>query len=214
MSADPGSAMKKWREVFGITQTALSAYLHITSSTISDYESNRRKSPGIAVVHRFVDSLFALDAQKGGEITKRFSAAQEPVATFFEATDFSKAVTAKEFAKAMDAKVLACEEKLDSTNIYGTTIIDAVKVILELPYESFIKVYGTTNRRALVFTNVDTGRSTLVAVRMAPIKPAVVVLHGIKEVDKLAVRIAESEGLPLMLVNGEMDEIRKKIKAI
>lgn len=214
LSEDPGAAMKKWREVFGITQTQLSEYLHITSSTISDYESNRRKSPGIVVVHRFIDALFALDTQKGGEILKRFQEAEAPVATFFDAKDFSKAVTVKEFAKAIDAKILAGEEKVDTTKIYGATVIDAVKVILELPYESFVKVYGTTNQRALVFTNVDTGRSTMVAVRMAPIKPAVVVLHGVKDVDRLAVKLAESEGMPLLLVNADIEEVKKKIREI
>ncbi len=213
LSEDPGAAMKKWREVFGITQTALSEFLQITPSTISDYESNRRKSPGIAVIHRFVDALFALDSQKGGEIIKRFKEAEGPAAEFFQPIEFSKAVLAKDFAKAMEAKVLAGEEKLDSTNLYGATVIDAVKVILELPYESFVKIYSTTNQRALVFTNVATGRSTMVAVRMAPIKPALVVLHDVKDVDKLAVRIAESEGLPLLLTNMDIEEVKKKIKA-
>ena len=69
LSPDPGAAMKKWREVFGITQTDLSRYLKITASTISDYESNRRKSPGIGVIKRFVDAIVQIDLEKGGEIS-------------------------------------------------------------------------------------------------------------------------------------------------
>ena len=46
LSEDPGATMKKWREIFTITQVELAKYLQITVSTISDYESNRRKSPG------------------------------------------------------------------------------------------------------------------------------------------------------------------------
>ena len=46
LSKDPGGSMKKWREIFGISQTELADYLKVSSSTISDYEGGRRKSPG------------------------------------------------------------------------------------------------------------------------------------------------------------------------
>ena len=62
LSKDPGGSMKKWREIFGITQTELADKLHITSSTISDYEGGRRKSPGIVVVARFVQTLVEIDS--------------------------------------------------------------------------------------------------------------------------------------------------------
>ena len=45
LSEDPGSTMKKWREIFGITQGELAKAIGISVSTISDYESNRRKPP-------------------------------------------------------------------------------------------------------------------------------------------------------------------------
>ena len=59
LSSSHGSTMRKWREIFGVTQSALSKELNISVSTISDYEGDRRKSPGIGVVQRFVDALFA-----------------------------------------------------------------------------------------------------------------------------------------------------------
>ncbi len=213
LSSDPGSAMKKWREVFGISQTELSEFLKISPSTISDYESNRRKSPGIGVIRRFVDSLFQIDIKKGGELVKRFMEA-EGSQTFFSAVDFKKAISAKEFAKKIEATAVANGEKLDSINIFGVTILDSLKVILELPYESFIKIYSTTTQRALVFTQTATGRSPLVAVRVAPIKPALVVLHNLQEVDKLAVKIAESEGIPLLLTNMPIEELKKKCREL
>ena len=36
LSDDAGATMKKWREIFGITQVELSKHLGITVSTISD----------------------------------------------------------------------------------------------------------------------------------------------------------------------------------
>ena len=214
LSADPGGAMKKWREVFGVSQSELSEFLKISPSTISDYESNRRKSPGIVVIHRFVDALVDIDIKKGGELMKRFKEA-EPEQKFFEALDFTKAITGDEFAKAIDAQILSAGERLKETQVFGCTILDSVKIILELPYESFVKIYSTTSQRALLFTGTTTGRSPMVAVRIAPIKPALVVLHELapERVDKLAIKIADGEGIPLMVTRLSLDEIKKRIKS-
>ncbi len=216
MSENPGASMKKWRDIFGIAQVELSTHLKISPSTISDYESNRRASPGIAVIQRFVNALFEIDATKGGQVVKRFKESETPTDEYFEVQNFPKAITAKEFMKTIGGVALTGQDKLETTMVYGSTTIDAVRVILELPYDSFMKIYGTTSQRALLFTRVDTGRSSMVAVRMAPIKPALVVLHGLKEteVDKLGVKIAESEGIPLILVNSDLEDIKKKIKTL
>ncbi|MFH1107348.1 MAG: helix-turn-helix domain-containing protein [Candidatus Micrarchaeota archaeon] len=211
LSKDPGSAMKKWREVFNITQTELSQHLKISPSTISDYESNRRKSPGIAVVHRFVDALFDIDGGKGGDVSKKFREVEDTKA-LYEAIDFLKPFNAKDFTKLLGCKVVACGEKLEQRNLFGVTILDSIKMILELPYESFIKIYSGTSERALLFLHVSTGRSPMIAVRVTPIKPAVIILHDIGEVDKLAVKIAESEGIPLLTTKMPLDEIRKAVK--
>ncbi|OIO23415.1 hypothetical protein AUJ65_03785 [Candidatus Micrarchaeota archaeon CG1_02_51_15] len=214
LSPDAGEALKKWREVFGISQTELGEHLKISSSTISDYEGNRRKSPGIAVVKRFVDALFEIDAKKGGEFVKRMKEAEQSPQEFFETFNFSKSVTVKKLAEALNAKVVACEEKANSVLVFGCTFLDSLKVILELPYDSFIKVYSTTSRRALLFTRVETGRSPLVAVRVTPIKPAAIILHGIDAVDRLAIKIAESEGIPLLATRMPLEDARKAIKAL
>ncbi len=214
LSSDPGAALKKWREVFSISQTELSKYLKITPSTISDYESNRRKSPGIAVIRRFVDALVDIDTSRGGELVKRFAEAEAPQ-QFFEAFNFPRSMTVADLARIIKGKAVACESKAESVQVYGCTLIDSIKVILELPYESFMKIYSTTTQRALLFSNVSTGRSPLVAIRVSPIKPAAVVLHGLKpdKVDRLAIRIAESEGIPLVVTNVEMDEMRSLLRA-
>ncbi|MBI5229291.1 helix-turn-helix domain-containing protein [Candidatus Micrarchaeota archaeon] len=212
LSKDVGSALKKWREIFGISQTELSEFLKISSSTISDYESSRRKSPGIAIVRRFVDAIFEMDAQKGGEITKKFKAAEE-THTFFHVFNFPKPISANDLAKTIDAKPVFGKEKLGDLNLFGCTLLDSIKVILELPYENFMRIYSTTTQRALIFTGVATGRSPLVAVRVAPIKPAIIILHGITEVDKLAVKIAQSENIPLLTTTMDMEEIKKRLKA-
>ncbi len=214
LSTDPGNTMKKWREVFGISQTELSEFLNISPSTISDYESNRRKSPGIAVIRRFVDAIFAIDLKKGGELVRRFTEAEGGISKYYDAIDFKKSLPAKDFLKLIDGTVVANADKIETMDVFGATILDSLKIILELPYESFIKVYSTTTQRALIFTQTATGRSPMVAVRVAPIKPTLVVLHDLdeKSVDKLAVKIAESEGIPLIVTMMPIEEIKKKLK--
>ncbi len=52
----------------------------------------------------------------------------------------------------------------------------------------------------MIFTGVSTGRSPLVAIRVANLKPGLIAIHGIlsPQVDKIAVKIAEIERVPLI----------------
>ncbi len=212
LSANPGATLKKWREIFEISQTELAKHLNITSSTISDYEGNRRASPGIVVIKRFVDALFDVDAKKGGNVVKKFKESEDQ--TVFESVEFSKGINCKDFAKAIDAKVVASADKMELKQIFGVTILDSLKVILDVPYNALIKIFSTTNQRALIFTKTSTGRSPLVAIRLSPIKPACIVLHELEEVDKLAIKIAENEGIPLLVTKMPLEEIKAKLKEV
>ena len=77
LSESPGSTMKKWRELFGITQMDLAKQIKISTSTVSDYESNRRMSPGVGVIKRFVDALFLIDRERGGTVMSGLSRLSE-----------------------------------------------------------------------------------------------------------------------------------------
>ncbi len=212
LSDNPGAAMKKWREVFGVSQTELAQHLDITPSTVSDYEGNRRKSPGIQVVKRFIDALFTIDSLNGGKIVSQFKEVNEGAESYFQVFNFPREVSGKELAKVLDAKIVSGETKLQqSKGVFGCTMLDSLKVILELPYENFVKVYSNTSQRALLFTRVETGRSPMVAVRVTPIKPALIILHDVDEVDKLAVKIAEAEKIPLLTTKMPLEEVKKKL---
>lgn len=78
-------------------------------------------------------------------------------------------------------------------------MVDSIRAILEMSSEEFLKLYGWTTERALVFTKVTTGRSPMIAVRVQGLKPAVIVLHGVKRLDELAVKLAERERIPLVV---------------
>src|SRR3989338_581352 len=95
LSKDPGSSMKKWREIFGISQTELAEALKISSSTISDYEGGRRKSPGIGVVARLVESLLDIDRKRGGKVKKQLEQNFAPKTDIFDIGEFPKAIDGK-----------------------------------------------------------------------------------------------------------------------
>ena len=66
LSSGPGAAMRKWRELFAVSQNRLSEKMILSPSVISDYESGRRKSPGTHFVRRFIWALLAIDEERGG----------------------------------------------------------------------------------------------------------------------------------------------------
>ena len=218
LSKDPGGSMKKWREIFGISQTELAEHLHVSSSTISDYEGGRRKSPGIAVVARLVQTLLVIDEKRGGKIRKQLEKDFKPKEDVFDTHEFTASLNGKLFAEKVGATCVANPGRLKETNIYGYTVIDSLKVILEVPVHEYMQLYGKTPERALVFQHVETGRSPLIAVKIGrfstDMKPNIVVLHGLAadKIDPIAVKIAESEKIPLLTTEMPLEEIVKGLK--
>jgi len=219
LSKEPGGSMKKWREIFGITQTELADKLKITSSTISDYEGGRRKSPGIVVVARFVETLIEIDSNRGGKVTKQLEKDFKPKSEVFDAHEFYSAVKGPEFAKKISGVCVANPSRLKETQVYGYTLIDSMKMILDVPVHEYMRIYGKTPERALVFRFVENGRSPMIAVKIGrfstDMKPAIVVLHGKvneKNVDPVAIKIAESEKIPLIVTRKSVEEIKADLK--
>tara|TARA_Y100000310_G_scaffold59310_1_gene54657 strand:+ start:346 stop:1047 length:702 start_codon:yes stop_codon:yes gene_type:complete len=213
LSKDPGSSMKKWREIFGVSQTELADVLGVSSSTISDYEGGRRKSPGIGVVARLVLSLIAIDEKRGAKVKKQLEQNFSPKTDVFDIAEFSKAINGKKFQELIGAECVANPGKLKDSQVYGYTLIDSLKVILDVSVHDYMKMYGKTPERALIFMQVGSGRSPMIAVKVGrfstDMKPTIVVLHGIDKVDPIAQKIAEAEKIPLLITSKGIDEIKK-----
>jgi len=216
LSKDPGSSMKKWREIFGVSQTELAEALKISSSTISDYEGGRRKSPGIGVVSRLVESLLEIDKNRGGKVKKQLEQNFLPKTEVFDIVEFSRAIDGKSFAEEINADCVANPGRLKETKVYGYTVIDSLKVILDVPVHDYMKMYGKTPERALIFMQVGSGRSPMIAVKVGrfstDMKPSIVVLHGIDKVDPIAQKIAENEKIPLLVTTKPIEEIKSELK--
>ena len=111
----------------------------------------------------------------------------------------------------INEKTQKIDEKLKN-QIFRHTVVDSLKAILEMDGQDFLNLYGWTTERALVFTNVSTGRSPMVAIRVSSIKPRLVVFQGVSRLDRLAVKLAEIENIPLIITKLSVDELLDRLK--
>ncbi len=212
LSSKPGATMRKWREIFQISQQELARHLGINSSVISDYESGRRKSPGVGMVRRFVQALIDIDEARGGAIVKKFLPTYGEEA-IIDILDFPYSVTVDEFMKSIDARILNPDIEY-KRGIYGYTILDSLKAILHFNTSDYFKVYGWSVDRALLFSGVKYGRSPMVAIRAHPLKPSAVVYINPEHVDKLAIKLATMEGIPIAETFLDIKEIKEYVRKL
>jgi len=216
-SSDIGLAMRKWRQYFGIKQSELARTLEVSASVISDYESGRRRSPGSLVLRRFVEALLELDEKKGGTVTKtlaRTLGISDMLASVIDIRELATPVETAKFVKVIDGEVLV--QPPGSQYIYGYTVIDSVKAIEMLSGADFMRLFGSSTERALIFTKVSTGRSPMVAIRVFDVRPALVVLHGLtpESVDPLAIKLAKLSNVGLVVSKlPDVGELVERLRA-
>ena len=201
-SNEPGRTMRKWRLIFGLTQKDVANAMGISSPVLSDYEKGKRRSPGINFVSRFVRSLIDLDLQRGGKVVhKMFEGTMKLQHSVIDMVEFPEPVELMRVVEAVAGVPLTLPNEV-SGHVYGYTVIDSLAAITELGPYDFVNLFGRNSMRAMVFTNVTSGRSPMVAIRVFPLKPKAVILHGPKRpdaVDELAKRLSEIERIPLIL---------------
>ncbi len=218
LSESPGKAMRMWRERFRLPQIKLAKHIGISPSVISDYESGRRKSPGTSTIRRFVMALLTLDEQNGGQTVAAFVRLMDvslvDLNIVLTMSDFSSPITVKDFCKQMKCTVLAGEKYLDR-KIFGYTLVDVERAVKELNSDEFLKLFGATTERCLLFTKVNTGRAPMIAIKSQEFKPSFVILHGVGEVDRLAIELAEQMRIPLAVSKiGSIDALSKELLAL
>jgi len=199
---DAGRAMRAWREKLSIKQKTLADTLGISASVLSDYESGRRPSPGVQFVRKYVEALVKLDEGKGRVVSRLVSSDKDEA--ILSIGEFTSPVEALRILDALAATVLVGDPS--TVKLYGYTVVDSIKTIYALSGYDFYRIFGATTERALVFTKVGMGRSPLVAIRVSQLKPRVVVIHGPREVDPLAIDLASREGLVLALSSAPSEE--------
>ena len=209
LSPSPGATMRKWRALLQVSQVEVAEGLGLSPSVISDYETGRRRSPGSAFIRRFVETLLDIEEGRGGRYLQQLARITlDPGDVFLDIREFAAPATIGDICEALKCDVLVGEEALGQ-DVFGYTVIDSVKAIQMLSGLDFYRIFGASSERALVFVGVSRGRSPMIAVKISPFKPRIVVLQGkIVEVDPLAVGLARNEGIPLAVSKLEsQDEV-------
>jgi putative transcriptional regulator len=198
LSSKPGATMRKWRELFAVSQITLAEAMRLSSSAvISDYESGRRESPGARFIRRFVTSLLQIDEEKGSRFIREFAKlTSSPSMAILDLREFPIPVRVEYLCKAIQGEIVAGADKYVK-EVNGYTVVDAKKAVETLSGLEYVQLFGASTERALIFTNVDGGSLPMMIVRVSSLKPRVVVFHKSRP-DENAVKLAEYEQVPLI----------------
>ena len=211
LSPSPGKTIRKWRGVFGISQTDLARYLKLSPSVISDYESGRRKSPGIQTIKKIIGALIEVDEKNGGKILHQYDSMVETHEGILEIMEYPFSIPAHSFIKKIEGNILTSNKQGLQKNVKGFTLVDSIKTIETINSGDYNRLYGWSTERAIIFTGIRYGRSPMIAIRVHPVKPTVVVYHKPGSVDSLAVKLADRENIALVVTTMPFDELKKKL---
>ncbi len=201
VSESPGETMRKWREIFHLSQKEFANLLEVKPSVVCDFEKGRRASPGIGTVRRFVEAMVDYDSAHGGKVVNSMSERRKNEA-IVDIKEFTSGMAIESMLETIEGEIIAGKEELLSRPIYGYTMVDSLKAITT--YNAFGEMYGWSNERAVFFSGVQYGRSPMIAVRAHPVKPRMVVYIKPKAVDPLATKLADMERI--VLVKTKLDE--------
>jgi len=210
-SSSPGSVMKKWREAFQISQGELAKYLGVTQSVIADYERGRRK-PGVEFLRKYVLGLIEIDTSRGYKVINELVKGYTLMLPYIDDLgDFPTPVGIDEIATAVNGFIP--NSTIPDVKIYGWLFTDSIKAITSLKGMEFYQLLNFMIGRVVVFTNVTSGRSPMISLKIAPIKPPVVVFHRPVRLDPLALYLAEKDGLTIIVSTfPSPEDIRKRIR--
>jgi len=214
LSEKPGESLKKWRSNFEISQTDIANYLKVSPSVISDYESGRRKSPGTLIIKKIVESLLEIDIDRGSKKIHAYESilsSENSTKSIYSTYEYTFPIQLAKLVNLIEGEVIF---KGIEKPLYGFSVIDSQKAILELSSHEFQKLYGWSTDRAMIFTKVSTGKSPMVAIRVTNLKPGAVVLHGLRkeEVEPGAVKMAEVDRISLVATTMSIDQTVKLLK--
>ena len=214
LSEKPGESLKKWRSNFEISQTDIANYLKVSPSVISDYESGRRKSPGTLIIKKIVESLLEIDIDRGSKKIHAYESilsSENSTKSIYSTYEYTFPIQLAKLVNLIEGEVIF---KGVEKPLYGFSVIDSQRAILELSSHEFQKLYGWSTDRAMIFTKVSTGKSPMVAIRVTNLKPGAVVLHGLRkeEVELGAVKMAEVDRISLVATTMSIDQTVKLLK--
>ena len=131
-----------------------------------------------------------------------------------EIMEYPYTILADTFIREIDGNILTSTEIGLKKSVKGFTLVDSVKTIETINSGDYNRLYGWSTERAIIFTGIRYGRSPMIAIRVHPVKPTVVVYHKPGSVDSLAIKLADRENIPLVVTSLTLDDLKKKLVRI
>ncbi|AAY81639.1 helix-turn-helix domain-containing protein [Sulfolobus acidocaldarius] len=212
-SDNPGSSMRKWRDIFHVSQGELARYLGISQSVIADYEKGRRK-PGVEFVKRFVLALVNIDIERGYNVINELIKGYTLMLPFIDDLgDYNSPVSIDDIVMAVDG--ILPNSSIPETSVFGWLITDSIKAITSLKGLEFYQLLNFMIGRVVIFTSVSTGRSPMIALKIAPIKPSIVVFHRPVRIDPLSLMLAERDNITIIISTlKNVEDLKERIRRL
>ncbi|MDG6224427.1 MAG: helix-turn-helix domain-containing protein [Candidatus Thermoplasmatota archaeon] len=217
LSKNPSQTFRSWRDQFSVSQQDLAQEIGVSPSQLSDYEKGRRKNPSLNLMKRMIEGLIKLDVKRGANTIKKYSMDLQDEA-ILDMAEFTIGVNPSVFMDVIQGTLQSGtgddQDDYIRRPILGYSIIDSILGILRFSSLDYMRIYGRSTERALLFTKVAYGRSPMIAVRAHPIKPAMVVYIQPEKVDPLAIKLARLERIPLITTHLSVDDISKRLRKL
>ncbi len=210
VASNVSNVLKKWQNIFEISQKTLAREMKITSSTLSDYENERRQNPSIQFVLKFVNALINTDAKHNAHILKKLISVQS--LNGFETKEFKKAIKIRHTEGLKE--FVQINTKNPNEPMYGITIIEQ-EYLQNTEFQDTGKLFGKTNKRIFYFCsarNLELIAMFLHALKsIASQNPSAIVLE-LSEAEKENCQKIIDTNLPLFITQKTKEEIKTIVK--
>jgi len=210
IAENSGNALKKWQNIFEVSQISLARQMKLTGSTISDYENGRRNNPCINFVQRFVNALIDLDLKRKAQIIKKLIVL--PQEQLFETKEFKKGIKIKHTDGLKDLEQINSKNPNDF--IFGITFLDALN-ISEFESSDLQKIYGKTNKRIIYIQNASNFLAIhlfLKALKLATnLNPGIIILETSLDNTDEILKVLDIN-VPIYISTKPKDDIKGYIK--
>lgn len=163
-----GIIIKKWRELFNITQSKLARELNIKQSVISDYENNRRKSPGISFLRKYCISLIRIGKDDKNEeynsILKMLNIKDKKRKLI--RGSFEKLKSNKELLDFFKAHQIILPKKESYFKNFLFFSDNVSSVLTSFPSYKLLKNLKSDEKTVFIFSNVKSGKIPLIILQI------------------------------------------------
>ncbi len=215
-----GIVMKKWRNLFNITQSRIAKEMNVKQSVISDYENNRRASPGINIIRSYVLALIKIAKKEHpreyNELLKSLNIDEERASLY--RGEFKTELNNKRIMKLFNAtQVIAPKEEYKFKEfVFFSKNISSI--VTNQPSYKLLKELKSNTNRLFIFSNVKSGQIPLITITLlSKINhtdlPKLILFQSNKfKISNLAKRIAKSNNISIMITKMNNEDILELLR--